>query len=631
MLQRASNLLLLLGLVLTWVLGTETRLLFFWPAVAVLGLAGVLAMLRGRLRVYFPPSEVCLLSVLVLAGYLFTRAAFSPVPNYALEDQVMLLACVLIYLLTAVCASHPRWRTAMLGVLLAVAAGNLAMGSVHLSGEWGFHVVPHFLRPSEPGRIGGFFANANHLAAFLSVVLFLAAGWLCVGRAGSALRLWLGFLCVAVTMGMSLTVSRGAFIGLLVGGLVFSVAVLWLVWQTRRHLFWSLLAGGVVMALLAGIVLWRVNEQYLRERTERLSVTGDVRLGIWESALAQHAEQPWLGAGARMFYEGGTRLRSPRLPAWTPEPLFAHNEYLQTLADYGWVGLGLLGLVALLHAANGVRFLRWFVQEKFIHTGQVLSMNLALCLGALSALAATMAHAFFEFHGHVPATALSIALVMGLLANPGYEEMARPLRRVPFARPLAKGGLVLASLALLAAVWLHGRGDWALAQAQLAQARGDEAARRQHLDEAARLSPGQAEVFYQRGLAALEQLTEKDRSPPSAALQGAVQDLEKATQLNGRNFLSHLALADAYDAIGRTDDALRSIQVALALAPHHEEPRLALGIHWHRLADWPQAERAYLWAREAWARNDQKQAGWLESYRLLLQHVALIRRQAASP
>jgi tetratricopeptide (TPR) repeat protein len=430
-----------------------------------------------------------------------------------------------------------------------------------------------------------------------------------------------------MAMGMSLTVSRGGFIGLAAGVAVFSAIALWLIWQTRRHFFWSLLAGGAVMALLAGIVLWRVNEQYLRERTERLSVTGEVRLGIWESALAQHAEQPWLGAGARMFYEGGTRLRSPRLPAWIPEPMFAHNEYLQTLADYGWVGMGLLLLTALLHAANGWRFLRWYVEEKFIHTGQVQSMNLALCVGALAALAATMAHAVFEFHGHVPATALLVAVLLGLLANPGFEEMARPQRRLPGVRLLAKGVLPVASAALLAGAWLHGRGEFALAQARLAQARKDESARQKHLDEAARLDPANPEIFYQRGLAALDRLTENDRSPTSPVLLAAIQDLETAVRLHGRNYLQHLALADAYDAVGRTEDALASIQAALRLAPHHEEPRLALGIHWHRLAQWQKAEHAYLWARQAWARNDEKQAGWLESYRLLLRHVSLIRRQ----
>ncbi|MES2598100.1 MAG: O-antigen ligase family protein [Verrucomicrobiota bacterium] len=627
MLQTVALVLFLLALLITGVLGTETRLLFFWPGAILLGISGLFAALRWRLRILFPPSDVCLAATLAFSAYMIGRAALSPVSAYAREDAIILLGCLVTYILTVTAASHPRWRVAWLVVLLLLVIGNLAVGSIHLSGNWGFHVVPHFLRPAEPGRIGGFFANANHLAAFLSVALFLSAGWLCFGRGGSVLKLWLAFCCVAMAVGMSLTVSRGALFGLVAGCFVFAFLSLWLIWQTQRHMFWSLLGGGIVISLLGGAVLWKVNEEYLRGRAERLTMTSDIRLGIWESAIRQNAEHPFIGAGARMFYDGGTRLRSDKLPQWAPEPLFAHNEHFQLLADYGWVGIGMLLLLILAHAMNGWRYLRWFVRERFLNSGRVLSMNLALCLGALAALAATLVHALFEFHYHVPATALTGALLLGVLANPGFEQMQRPLLRLPGVRVLTKITLGFASLALLAGAWCYGRGDMALAQAQLAEARKDAPARKAHLDEAARLDPTNGEIFYQRGLAVLDTLTDKDRAPDSPVLKQIIEDLEHAISLNPHNHLYHLALADAYDAIGRYKDALASIQRAIQLAPHHEEPRVALGIHWHRLGDWERAEAAYLWGRESWAMNQGDTANWLSSYRLMLEHAALMRTQ----
>ncbi|GEP44881.1 O-antigen ligase family protein [Brevifollis gellanilyticus] len=627
MLQTAALVLFLLALLVTGVLGTETRLLFFWPGAILLGIAGLFATLRWRLRILFPPSDVCLATTLAFAAYMIGRAVCSPVSAYAREDAIILLGCLVTYILTVTAASHPRWRMAWLAVLLLLVMGNLAVGSIHLSGNWGFHVVPHFLRPAEPGRIGGFFANANHLAAFLSVALFLSAGWLCFGRGGSVLKLWLAFCCVAMAVGMSLTVSRGALFGLVAGSFVFAMLALWMIWQTQRHMFWSLLGGGIVMSLLCGAVLWKVNEEYLRGRTERLAMTSDIRLGIWESAIRQNAEHPLTGAGARMFYDGGTRLRSDKLPQWAPEPLFAHNEHFQLLADYGWIGVGMLLLLVLAHILNGCRYLRWFVRERFLNSGRVLSMNLALCLGALAAIAATLVHALFEFHYHVPATALTGALLLGVLANPGFEQMQRPLLRLPGVRVLTKITLGIASIALLAGAWCYGRGDMALTQAQLAEARKDAPARKAHLDDAVRLDPTNGEVFYQRGLAVLDTLTDKDRAPDSPALKQVIDDLEHAISLNPYNHLYDLALADAYDAVGRYDDALAAIHESIKLAPHHEEPRVALGIHWHRLGDWEKAEAAYLWARDSWAMNQGDTANWLSSYRLMLEHAALMRAQ----
>lgn len=627
MMQTASLVIFLLALLITGVLGTETRPLFFWPGAALLGLAGLLATLRWRLRVLFPPSDVCLTALLIFVAYIGGRAALSPVAAYAREDLVILLGALVTYVLTVTAASHPRWRVALIVTLLMLAAGNLAVGSVHLSGNWGFHVVPNFIRSVEAGRIGGFFVNPNHLAAFLSVVVFLSAGWLCFGRGGAVLKLWLGFMTVAMAVGMSLTVSRGALVGLAVGGLVFALLGLWIVWQTQRQFFWSLLGGGLVVGILAGAALWKVNEEYLRSRLASQGMSMDIRQGIWEAALTQHAQAPLTGTGARTFYDGSIQYRSPKLPTWAPEALFAHNEYVQLLADYGWAGLGLFGLLILAHGLNGLRFLRWFVREKFMLTGRVLSMNLGLCLGSLAALAATLTHAVFEFHGHVAATALSGALLLGLLANPGYETMLRPLKRVPGVRLITKLALGVASLALLAGVWCFGRGDYALAQSQLAQARKDRAAQRLHLDEAARLDPGNPEVFYQRGLTVLDGMTAQDRSPESPALKLATADLERAVSLNPHSYLYQLALADALDAQGRPDEALRSIQRAIELAPLHEESRLALGVHWHRLGQWKQAEEAYLWASQAKAMNKEGTANWLSSYRLMVQHAALVRGQ----
>lgn len=625
--QTAALVVFILALLVTGVLGTETRLLFFWPGAALLGIAGLLATLQWRLRVLFQPSDVCLATVLLFTGYILSRALMSPVTAYAREDVVILLGCLVTYVLTVTTASHPRWRIMLIVCLLGLVVGNLAVGFVHLSGNWSFHIIPTFLRGPEPGRIGGFFVNPNHLAAFLSLVLFLSLGWLCFGRGGAALKLWLGFMIVAMAVGMSLTVSRGALLGLATGVCVFTALALWIVWQTQRHFFWSLLGGGLVLSLLAGAVLWKVNDEYLRQRLGNHLMTDDIRLGIWDTAVAQFQQAPLLGAGARMFYDGGIKYRSEKISTWLAEPQFAHNEFLQMLADYGVVGLAFLLIMLVAHGLNALRFLRWFVREKFILAGRGLSMNLALCVGALSALVATLVHALLEFHYHVPATAVVGALVLGLLANPGFEAMQRPLMRVIGVRVATKIALGCCACCLLAGFWIIGRGDYALVQARAAEARKDLKVYAQHLDEAAKLDPKNGEVFYLRGIQILDTQTSNDARETKASMAVAMANLEKAVALNPYNYLYHLALADGLDAVGRHDEALQSIRKALIEAPYHEEARLALGMHWHRLGRWKEAEKAYLWASKARAMNQAGVLNWYAGYQLMLKDMAASRGQ----
>lgn len=596
----------------------------------MLGLAGLVATLRWRLRVVFAPSEVCLGLMALFAGYMAARAWLSPVAAYAREDLYILAGCWVTYMLTVTAASHPRWRVAAFCVLAALVLGNLAVGFIHLSGQWDFHVVPHFFRGAEAGRIGGFYANPNHLAAFFSMVLFLAAGLLCFGRAGAMIKLCLAFLVVATTLGVALTASRGALTGLATGAVIFALLALFVVWQTQRHLFWSLTGGCVFLAGLGGAILWKVNEENIRAREITSPMANDVRLEIWRAALAQHAQSPLTGTGARMFYDGSIQYRSEDLPTYSGEALFAHNEYLQMLADYGWIGLGLLVLALIAHGVNGLQFIGWFVRHRFLQTGRVLSNNLALCLGALAALVAMLVHSLFEFQFHVAAPALTMALLLGVLANPGQEADGTRRLRLPPVRVLTKLLLGAASVFLLSGPWLHGRGDYYLARSQVAVARQDAFQGQQHLNAAVEADPANPEAHYQRGLALLEKLTAEQRTVSHPVLKRATVDLEKAVALNGHHYLYALALADAYDAQGRHEEARQQILRAIGLAPLHEESRMALAVHWHRQGEFARAEEAYLWASQAKAMNEEGTSRWIDNYRLLLQHAALMRQSPPS-
>lgn len=623
--QKIALILFLLGLFVTGLLGTETRLLLFWPGCALIGVAGLVAMLQWRLRVSFQPNDRCLLTVLALAGYVSWRAWVSPVEVYAREDGVILLGCFVAYLMTVTAASHPRWRMGMVCVLLVLAAGNLTAGWLNFNGRWDFHLVPGFVRSFPEGRIGGFFNNPNHLAAFLSFAVFFSAGVMFFARISMAARLLLGFGILAMLAGVALTVSRAAMLGMAAGGVAFTLMMLWVLWQTRRPLFKWLLLALLMGGGAAGWGLYRVSHESLLARQLATPAGEDIRTHIWRAALAQHAESPWIGAGARMFYEGGIRLRDPETPAQMGDSMFAHNEYLQMLADYGWAGLALVLLMLAAHLLNGLRFLRWFAAEKFIATGRLASNTLALMLGAIAGLIATLVQAAFEFQGHVPVIAIVGAVVLGLLANPGIEsEVFRP-RRVWGLRFLMKIAMLAASAGMVGGAVLYGMPDAQAALARIQIKKGGTDLGLRTLADAAGEDPRNAVLVHQHGLALLESIKPgMKKEQYLQTLNTAVSELTRAVRLNPFNHGYRLVLADALDASGKTDLALREIQQAIELAPLYEEPRIALGVHYHRLGRFEEAEMAYLWAGQAKAMNREGTTNWLDNYRQLLSHTAIL-------
>ncbi|MCB1227567.1 MAG: O-antigen ligase family protein [Verrucomicrobiales bacterium] len=624
--------LLLLAVLLAGTLGTETRLLLFWPCAIALGLAGLLTTLRGKIRVSSPPSDVCLAVALLAALYFSLRAAFSPVAAHGREDWVIVLAGFVAYLLTLTWGSAPRWRVAMVALVLGLAVANLALGGVHFQGDWAFHILPGFHRSFGEGRIGGFFNNPNHLGAFLSMAFFMALAGMCLGRMSATWRLVLGFLAMACVLGMGLTISRGAFVGLAAGLLVFAICSAWLLWHSHRHLLGRLSVGALILVVISGAVLWKVNEAYLRQRVSREDATEDVRFYFWEAASLQYEQQPWLGQGARMFYDGAVRYRQPGLAAWTGEAEFAHSEWVQVLADYGRLGLVLMALVLVVHLGNGWRFVSWSARHRFVKTGVLLTNRLALTVGAMSAVVSAAVQAAVEFQWHVGGLVVLMAVMLGILANPGLEGSAVPVRRLPGVRKMAKLALPVAGGVLLVAAWIWGRADYRANRAEVAELEGNLEEAIGWGDEALALDEAQPELQAAQGERLLSLLeTSAEAEKRELWMRQAEQHFRRAGELNPFNYEYALALADVLQVEQDQEGALREIHRALTLAPLYEEPRLSLALFHHRQLRFDDAEKAYLWASRAEAANVAGTFNWWQGYEKMLETVRQMSQPGAAP
>lgn len=188
----------------------------------------------------------------------------------------------------------------------------------------------------EADRVFGVFGHANDTAALIVCVLPMMVAVAMSGR-GLVRLFWYGgaFASVAVLL---LTVSRGAYVGVIVG---YGAAV----WLCRRHLptsrvfAWTLIgatcvviAAGVAAALLpefSQVIAQRIFNQSM---ASSISVASSGRTTIWMTAISTMMDHPitlLTGYGYRVYQ--------------TMFVLITHNYYLDQ-----WFGLGLIGLFSFV-------------------------------------------------------------------------------------------------------------------------------------------------------------------------------------------------------------------------------------------------------------------------------------------
>jgi O-antigen ligase len=277
-----------------------------------------------------------------------------------------------------------------------------------------------FLERGDYGiRASGFYVCPNHLAGFLEVVALMGLSVACWSRWKPWARLLVGYLSVTCVAGIMMTGSRGGYLSTAVGVVVLGTLGLVALRKQNKWLYWRVLIGNL---LLAGILVFGVTQVvaknwFVQSRASNIATTQDIRLELWKSAIEQFQLDPIWGTGSRTFLYYGRQFR----PAGTiQDPIYAHNDYLQLLAEFGVVGmLGFLLFLAV-HLRSGIQSFVGLISQRTT-VSLIGSNSLALNIGALASVAAYMVHSFLDFNLHIPANSLLMAFTFGLLTDSSRE------------------------------------------------------------------------------------------------------------------------------------------------------------------------------------------------------------------
>jgi probable O-glycosylation ligase (exosortase A-associated) len=272
-------------------------------------------------------------ALLCFSGLAFASLAWSVNPEVTRSTGLELLKLTAIYL-TLINVITTTKRLVVLCAAAVLASIVTSIGTI----DWYYTGVD--LSEGYRARWVGVFADPNHMAMNLGLVVPLAVAFVARKESGWVLRALCGLAAVLAVMSIVLSHSRGGFIGL-------SVAMgVWAIREKRRI---QAIVVGAVMAL--GLVVfapssfWDRNET-VTQFTEDASAMG--RVYAWQVTSRMSLDRPLLGVGAGAFRHAWSLYAPPEAHT----AYVAHNIFLDVIGEMGFVGL-LLFLVFAGGATGG--------------------------------------------------------------------------------------------------------------------------------------------------------------------------------------------------------------------------------------------------------------------------------------
>ncbi len=302
---------------------------------------------------------------------------------------------------------------------------GLAMAIFALIQNFAWNGRFYWIRPTESPSPFGPFANHNHFAGYMEMLIPVPVG-LMIARAARAEMKWLyGFAATMMGIAIVVSLSRGGMIGLAAamsfvllmstrlrlpnrrGGLIGKTFGARRLPQIASQ---AAIVAVIVAVILAGIfwigaepVINRVAQGQAPSAQSSTESFFSSRGWVWRDTLTMIRANPFFGVGLGaygtafpVYTQSDGSLRVPQ----------AHNDYLQIVADCGIVG-GLIGL--------------WFIVLIFRAVLRSLKSRdpwlAGLALGAGAGIFAMLVHSVFDFNLQLPANALLFLILSAVVSH----------------------------------------------------------------------------------------------------------------------------------------------------------------------------------------------------------------------
>jgi tetratricopeptide (TPR) repeat protein len=357
---------------------------------------------------------------------------------YGLQQVTHLVVLFILYLIVAYTSSRAEQQARLVRYQLLTLLG------VSVLSLYGCMLPDAHAVHSAAQTLFRLFGNTNYGAAYLLTVIPLGLALSLNASHRWERGLWGTTLFLSMTL-LTLSMVRGAWVSI---GIGLGVCV-WVLFRERRGPGFRsprsrALIGPVVLAgsaILLASALWPVclpDSTSFGARVTSLFDLGtgglEVRLAMWQGTLRLIRDHLWTGVGIGNFalafvpYRSAVIYQHPGMQVEHP-----HNELLNGVAE-----LGPLGLLALLWLFLTVVQLGWRLARR-------ADMRREVVAGILGGLAAALAYANLFYVLHVPASAMSVAILLGMLEGMD-REVAQDEQGVPVRLTVLLPGLLVMGL-----------------------------------------------------------------------------------------------------------------------------------------------------------------------------------------
>ena len=401
---------------------------FFWAIALVI--AGVFAVTTSTLPQSVPLIITCFASIFAFVGfrkkklkhvhpivwlflvawvYFISRALVSPVSHLARQDLFLLIPAGVIYLINAFILPSRRMRGMLVGGVLMLMLLNLLqlIPAVNEYRDQALNYAQGSTGLVKGEKFTGLYNHQNFFSNFMGMATLITLSLAIWGSFSKVRRIVLFILGIAGVVAIGLAQSRGGYLGLAGGGAVIGMMSLVLMrsGQTKGQIITK-----IALVFIAGIgvviggykVLEKRESQAYSDKLGKFQASG--RLGMFASVIDQVPDAPLLGSGSRSIeYKSYQNWPKSHYNSGVDD-IFAHNEYLQSLGDYGLVGLLFVLSLLIWHLIIGMKQALW------LHRHAPHSRSLAYCIAGLAILVLMALHTTVSFPTHSMSNLMLFAL-----------------------------------------------------------------------------------------------------------------------------------------------------------------------------------------------------------------------------